>query len=260
MGGVLNKLKVLFLCTGNSARSQMAEALLRYHTSERFEAYSAGTAPCLIPKQVYEVLAPFGVDDGSLHSKHIGDLDDKRFDYVITLCDKSTNECRSHPADAIKLEWSFEDPYSRSGLYPFEITLSEINRRIQSFISIETQATLPELSFSPIEFYKNLTDEIRLRCLMLIQYEGELCVCELMVALEDIQPKISRNLALLKKSGLLLDRRQGQWVYYRINPNLPSWIKVVLNETTENNLLLIQMAIERLSVMNERPKRVALCC
>ena len=95
---------------------------------------------------------------------------------------------------------------------------------------------------------------------MLIQYEGELCVCELMVALEDIQPKISRNLALLKKSGLLLDRRQGQWVYYRINPNLPSWIKVVLNETTENNLLLIQMAIERLSVMNERPKRVALCC
>jgi len=238
----------------------MAEALLRHHANDRFEAYSAGTEPRSIPKKVYQVLAPFGVDDGSLQSKHIGDLDDKRFDYVITLCDKATNECRSYSADTFKLAWSFEDPYSRSGLYPFETTLSEINKRIQSFISIETQATLPELSFSPIEFYKNLTDEIRLRCLMLIQYEGELCVCELMAALEDIQPKISRNLALLKKSGLLLDRRQGQWVYYRINPGLPSWIKTVLNETTENNLLLIQSAIQSLSTMNGRPKRMALCC
>ena len=238
----------------------MAEALLRHHADDRFEAYSAGTEPRSIPKEVYQVLAPFGVGDGSLHSKNISDLDGKSFDYVITLCDKATNECRRYPTDAIKLEWSFEDPYSRFGLYPFEITLTEINKRIQSFISIETQATLPESRFSPIEFYKNLTDEIRLRCLMLIQYEGELCVCELMAALKDIQPKISRNLALLKKSGLLLDRRQGQWVYYRINPNLPSWIKVVLNETTENNLLFIQPAIQSLSTMNERPKRLALSC
>jgi ArsR family transcriptional regulator len=238
----------------------MAEVLLRHHAGDHFNVYSAGTEPRSIPKEVYQVLAPFGVDDGALHSKHLNELGDKNFDYVVTLCDKATNECRSYPGQAIKLEWSFEDPYTRSGLYPFEVTLSEINKRIQSFVSLETRAVLPESNFNPIEFYKNLTDEIRLRCLMLIQYEGELCVCELMTALADIQPKISRNLALLRKSGLLIDRRQGQWVYYRINSELPAWIKVVLNETTENNLGFIQAAIQRLSVMNERPKRAALGC
>lgn len=256
----MTKSKVLFLCTGNSARSQMAEALLRHHAGERFEVVSAGTNPRPIPVEVYQVLAPFGVEADSLSSKHLKDLASDSFDYVITLCDKAMNECRSYPGEAIKLEWSFEDPYTRSGLYPFEVTLSEINQRITNFIRLETNTPLPALSIDPTDFYKNLTDEIRLRCLMLVQYEGELCVCELMDALDDIQPKISRNLALLRKSGLLSDRRQGQWVFYRINPSLPAWVKTVLNETTEHNLVYIQEAIARLSIMKERPKRAALCC
>lgn len=255
-----HRLRVLFLCTGNSARSQMAEALLRYYASDRFEVFSAGTSPRTIPNEVYQVLEPFGVVIGSLKSKKMADLNEGHFDFVITLCDKAMNECRSYSGEASKLEWSFEDPYTRSGLHPFEITLSEINQRILNFISLETDQALPELRYEPIDFFKSLTDQIRLRCLMLIHYEGELCVCELMEAIDDIQPKISRNLALLRKSELLIDRRQGQWVFYRINPKLPLWMKTVLNETTENNLALIQQGIERLSKMKERPKRAAICC
>lgn len=257
---MINKRSVLFLCTGNSARSQMAEALLRFHAGDQFEVYSAGTQPMAIPEDVYEVLTPFNVAHGTLRSKHVDEFSGRAFDYVITLCDKAQNECRRYAGNANKLEWSFADPYSRSGPYPFQMTLSEINQRIHSFISLETKAKLPDINFHPVDFYKQLTDEVRLRCLMLIQYEGELCVCELMAAIDDIQPKISRNLALLRKAGLLVDRRQGQWVFYRINPDLPTWVKTVLRETTEHNVAFFKESIERLSQMSERPQRAALCC
>ena len=71
---------------------------------------------------------------------------------------------------------------------------------------------------SPAEVFKCLADETRVRATLLIVDQGELCVCELMCALADSQPKISRHLAQLRSAGLLLDRRQGQWVYYRLNP------------------------------------------
>lgn len=87
----------------------------------------------------------------------------------------------------------------------------------------------------PLQFYKGLADETRLKSLMLIHMEGELCVCELMAALDEAQPKVSRHLALLRSDKILLDRRQGQWVYYCLNPDLPSWAKTVLAQTTESN-------------------------
>ena len=73
----------------------------------------------------------------------------------------------------------------------------------------------------PLQFFKCLADETRLKSLILIQSEGELCVCELMEALEEIQPKISRHLALLREHKIVLDRRQGQWIYYRFEPGTP---------------------------------------
>jgi len=73
---------------------------------------------------------------------------------------------------------------------------------------------------------------------MLIQQEGELCVCELMEALQESQPKISRHLAQLRKFNLLSDRRQGQWVFYRINPSLPNWAADILNTTSAAHLPL----------------------
>ena len=83
----------------------------------------------------------------------------------------------------------------------------------------------------PVAFFKCLSDETRLRCVALLQRQGELCVCELTQVLQISQPKISRHLALLRSTGLVLDRRQGAWVYYRIHPQLPAWAQAVLSAT-----------------------------
>ncbi|WP_434952836.1 metalloregulator ArsR/SmtB family transcription factor [Shewanella sp. HL-SH4] len=112
----------------------------------------------------------------------------------------------------------------------------------------------------PTQFFKCLADETRLRCLMLIQHEGELCVCELTEALQEIQPKISRNLAQLRKCGLLIDRRQGQWVFYRINADLPTWSQLVLSETTLHNALFLEENLSNLCRMGGRPERLKACC
>jgi ArsR family transcriptional regulator len=76
---------------------------------------------------------------------------------------------------------------------------------------------------APAQFFKCLSDDTRLRCITLLQKEGKLCVCELTTALALSQPKISRHLASLRQCGLLQDSREGQWVYYQINAQLPDW-------------------------------------
>ncbi|WP_394208996.1 metalloregulator ArsR/SmtB family transcription factor [Enterovibrio calviensis] len=113
---------------------------------------------------------------------------------------------------------------------------------------------------SPVTFYKCLADETRLKTLLLLQQEGELCVCELMAALEESQPKVSRHLAQLRKSGLLDDRRQGQWVFYRIRNELPSWAKDVLALTIESNQIFLQDSMDKLCQMGDRPERASSCC
>ena len=80
-----------------------------------------------------------------------------------------------------------------------------------------------------VSFFKCLSDETRLNIVTLVTMNKELCVCDLTENLQLSQPKISRHLALLRSSGLLQDRRQGQWVYYSLNPNLPTWCVDVLN-------------------------------
>ncbi|MCP5017493.1 MAG: metalloregulator ArsR/SmtB family transcription factor [Ketobacter sp.] len=112
----------------------------------------------------------------------------------------------------------------------------------------------------PLSFYKCLADETRLRCLMLIEQEGELCVCELMAALDEIQPKISRHLAQLRKCNLLQDRRQGQWVFYRINPSMPEWAQQVLAQTAQANTAFIKSNVRNLCSMGGRPERAQTCC
>lgn len=259
------KQRVLFLCTGNSARSQMAEALLNHHANDYFEAYSAGTHPESVHPLTLVALKAHGIE-GSRRSKHVDELKDQHFDYVITLCDHATQECKTLGAQDKKLEWSFSDPKEPrldglSDVERFQATLAEINRRINSFISIEKNKTLAACSsLSPLQLFKALSDELRLTCLMLIQYEGELCVCELMVALEDEQPKVSRHLALLKKSTLLIDRRLGQWVFYRINPDLPAWAKSILAQSCDANINLYGPSIKRLHAMGDRPARTKSCC
>ncbi|MBA6100248.1 metalloregulator ArsR/SmtB family transcription factor [Pseudomonas juntendi] len=113
---------------------------------------------------------------------------------------------------------------------------------------------------TPPEVFKCLADETRTRATLLIASLGELCVCELMCALDDSQPKISRHLAQLRGSGLLLDRRQGQWVYYRLNPELPAWVSDMLQMTNEANAEWLKVNVSRLQNMNDRPVRAAACC
>jgi ArsR family transcriptional regulator, arsenate/arsenite/antimonite-responsive transcriptional repressor len=87
---------------------------------------------------------------------------------------------------------------------------------------------------APNELFALLSDETRLRCLLLLYKKKELCVCEFGYVLESIQPKISRHLAYLRKSGLVLDERRGQWVYYRLNPSLPESFKKIVEITLES--------------------------
>jgi ArsR family transcriptional regulator len=118
----------------------------------------------------------------------------------------------------------------------------------------------PEPALTPIEFFKLLADETRLYSLFLIVQEGELCVCELTSALKESQPKISRHLAMLRSAKVLLDRRQGQWVFYRLNPELPSWAFATLTQTQMQNSALLKPLLQNLCAMGERPERARACC
>jgi ArsR family transcriptional regulator len=80
-------------------------------------------------------------------------------------------------------------------------------------------------------FFQALADSTRLRCLLLMVAETEVCVCEMTHALGEIQPKISRHLAALRAAGFILDRRDAQWIYYRLHPDLPAWMHEVLQAT-----------------------------
>nr|ASD54207.1 Arsenical resistance operon repressor [Pseudomonas syringae pv. actinidiae] len=96
--------------------------------------------------------------------------------------------------------------------------------------------------------------------MLMLAAQGELCVCELIWALDDNQPKVSRHLAQLRTCGLLEDRRQGQWIYYRLHPQLPVWVLDVLQVTLKANHAWVDQDSNRLESMQDRPVRQAACC
>ncbi len=115
-------------------------------------------------------------------------------------------------------------------------------------------------TLAPLTFFKLLADETRLASLLLIAQQGELCVCELASALQLSQPKISRHLAMLRKSQLVLDRRQGQWIFYRLTPTLPAWARHSIELTLQQNPQLLAPLLTNLLTMGDRPERKAVCC
>ncbi|MGB0835684.1 MAG: metalloregulator ArsR/SmtB family transcription factor [Psychrobium sp.] len=257
--------RVLFLCTGNSARSQLAQALLTHRASDYFDVFSAGMAPETVDERAVKALNDLDIDTSALYSKPFSDFDGEHFDTVITLCDDAQAQCREYDNATQQLAWHLPDPKTRQQAHAFSKTLQEIDDLISLFLAAE----LPEqfavqdsdaIAVNPIDFYKGLTDDIRLRTLMLTHYHGELCVCELMEALdEESQPKLSRNLAVLKKSNIIVGRKHGQWVFYRINPQLPQWAKSVLAQTTRHNITLIKDSINALKAMSNRPSKDRFC-
>ena len=106
---------------------------------------------------------------------------------------------------------------------------------------------------TPDQLCKMLADDTRARIALLVLREKELCVCELTCAIDVSQPKISRHLALLRESGLLADRRKGQWIYYRLHPQLPSWITKILKSMLDANSEWLGENHQRLCEMENRP-------
>jgi len=108
--------------------------------------------------------------------------------------------------------------------------------------------------------FKVLSDETRLKTLFLLLKESELCVCELVVALGDSQPKISRHLAMLKKHNFVTVRKEKQWVFYSIHPQLPIWLKSVIEQSYSANGDYLAEQLAALQAMGERPMRQSKCC
>ena len=106
----MEKQRALILCTGNSARSQMAEGLLRHDAGEHFEVESAGTKPGLVRPEAIAAMQELGIDISSHRSKHVDEFEGRQFDYVITVCDNAKESCPVFFGAAKKLHHGFEDP------------------------------------------------------------------------------------------------------------------------------------------------------
>ena len=109
------KKKVLFLCTGNSARSQMAEGLLRHLRNNEFEVFSAGVEPKGVHPKAVQAMQKIGIDISGQKSKHIDELPDREFDHIITLCDHAAQNCPVFLGKGVRLHHSFSDPAAAVG-------------------------------------------------------------------------------------------------------------------------------------------------
>ena len=106
---------LLFLCTGNSARSQMAEGLLRHEAGERFEVFSAGTHPSQVRPEAIAVMREIGIDISGHRSKSVDEFLGRELDIVITVCDNAKESCPVFPGPTERLHWPFEDPAAVEG-------------------------------------------------------------------------------------------------------------------------------------------------
>ena len=134
--------RVLFLCTGNSARSQMAEALLVERSSGAVEAHSAGSHPKPLNPGAVRVMAQRGIDISGQPSKHLSRFARTRFDRVTTLCDKVREICTEFPGDPITSHWSIPDPSESPDGYPaFQRTATELSVRIRYLLAYLLEAS-----------------------------------------------------------------------------------------------------------------------
>lgn len=144
----MKKPRVLFLCSENRARSQMAEAFLRKHAGDRFEAHSAGLEPAPIHPLVYQVMEERELSLAEHHSKAIGDfLTKKHFGYLITVCAKAEEKCPTFPGVGQRLFWPFEDPVEFEGtleerLAKFREVRDAIEERLLAWL--ESKTTIEE--------------------------------------------------------------------------------------------------------------------
>jgi arsenate reductase len=125
------KKRVLILCTGNSARSQMAEGLLRHDAGDRFEVQSAGTRPGQVRPEAIAVMKELGIDISGHRSKHVQEFADQSFDYVLTVCDNAKETCPVFPGHSHRIHKGFEDPAAIQGT---EVERLAVFRRVRDEI------------------------------------------------------------------------------------------------------------------------------
>jgi len=133
----MNKTRVLILCTGNSARSQMAEGLLRNMAVDRFEVFSAGTKPAGLNPNAVKAMSEIGIDISGHHSKSVDEFTGQSFDYIITVCDNAREACPYFPGDGKRIHHGFEDPAAapaESQLGLFRRVRDEIKDWLEEFV------------------------------------------------------------------------------------------------------------------------------
>jgi arsenate reductase len=136
------KQRVLILCTGNSARSQMAEGLLRELAGDRMEVFSAGTQPSTVNPLAIRAMAERGIDIRRHRSKHLAEFIDQPFDVVITVCDAAAEACPIFPGPARRMHWSFPDPAAAQGseaerLQVFRAVRDAIEDRLRTWLATQ---------------------------------------------------------------------------------------------------------------------------
>jgi len=141
----LPRIRVLFVCTGNSARSQMAEAILGRLGGPDFDVQSAGTHPGSVNPLTVRALAEIGVDWSGARSKSVIEYVDEPFDYVITVCDQAREACPVFPGEHESIHWGFDDPAAAQGsdaerLAVFRRVMGEISIRIKPFAAVARRA------------------------------------------------------------------------------------------------------------------------
>jgi arsenate reductase len=136
----MSKPSVLTLCTGNSARSQMAEGLLRHDAGDLFEVESAGVKPGRVRPEAVAVMKELGIDIAGQRSKHVDAFSGRTFDYVLTVCDQANEACPIFPGQTRRLHHDFQDPAAFDGtdeerLAVFRRVRDEIRAYLQSFVA-----------------------------------------------------------------------------------------------------------------------------
>ena len=132
-------MRILVLCTGNSARSQMAEGLLRHEADGDHQVFSAGTKPSLVRPEALAVMRELGIDISGHRSKSIDEFAGQSLDYVITVCDNARDHCPVFPGGTLRLHWSFEDPAAVEGseaarLAAFRRIRDQLQQRVKAFV------------------------------------------------------------------------------------------------------------------------------
>jgi arsenate reductase (thioredoxin) len=134
--------RILVLCTGNSARSQMGEGLFRHEGQGKFEVQSAGTKPSLVRPEAIAVMRELGIDISDHRSKSVNEFEGQSFDYAVTVCDNARDNCPFFPAGSQRIHWSFEDPAAVQGseeerLAAFREIRDQIHAKVKEFFAAE---------------------------------------------------------------------------------------------------------------------------